>query len=234
MFTSNGIAYAADLGKFGESLKATLALIADPKDPRSWAKAWLAQRYTDRLTIKDTFELLGAIRDKLYEAEKGLAFRESRAVCTGTSYSSLLHSQGTYTLRGRLRCALESRNSLMTSIKKLMDWDVWPTLENTWDLIPLSFVVDWFLNISSILKNIDLMVYEQYLKVETFELSEKVTYPLDVDSLLPGFSGDLVAARYSRQYRSTIPEVRVLDGWSPSLPSPKNFVDGAALLVCMR
>lgn len=51
------------------------------------------------------------------------------------------------------------------SIKTLMDVDLFPTLTNVWDLVPFSFVIDWFLDIGSLFERIDTRTYASTLAV---------------------------------------------------------------------
>jgi hypothetical protein len=128
----------------------------------------------------------------------------------------------------------------MTAVKKLMEWDVWPSLENTWDMIPLSFVVDWFSNLSTILTNVDRLVYEQYLRVRIYERSDKIRVEFTDESIAhafgtsPDFLIGNVTGKYYTRWSAERPQLGILDGWDPSLPAPKNYVDSAALLVQMR
>jgi len=240
-FTSNGIAYASDIGKVGDSVRALLALVADPTSPKQWASAWLSSRFSDRLTYQDSKELLGAIRGELGRLMVRMSYKETHSHCeySHSPESSRLIKAYTISSNARLRCDNESYNSLMTAVKKFMEWDVWPSLENTWDMIPLSFVADWFINLSTILANVDRLVYEQYLRVRIYERSDKVRVIFTDDAVAHAFGtspdfliGNIVGKYYTRRPAER-PQLGILDGWDPSLPAPKNYVDSAALLVQM-
>jgi hypothetical protein len=241
-FTSNGIAYASDIGKIGDSIRALLALVADPTSPKQWASAWLSMRFSDRLTYQDSKELLGAIRGQLSRLMVGMSYKETHSSCSYSYMPNLSHLVKSFSIRGnaRLRCDNESYNGLMTAVKKLMEWDVWPSLENTWDMIPLSFVADWFSNLSTILANVDRLVYEQYLRVRIYERSDKIRVEFTDESIAhafgtsPDFLIGNVTGKYYTRWSAERPQLGILDGWDPSLPAPKNYVDSAALLVQMR
>lgn len=240
-FTSNGIAYAQDIGKVGDSIRAILALVADPTSPKQWASTWLSMRFSDRLTYQDSKELLGAIRGQLGRLMVGMSYKETHAHAAYSYSPEFSHLVRHFDIssNARLRCANESYNSLMTAVKKLMEWDVWPSLENTWDMIPLSFVVDWFGNLSTILANVDRLVYEQYLRVRIYERSDKIRIEFTEDAVAhafgtsPDFLTGNVTGKYYTRWSAERPQLGILDGWSPSLPAPKNYVDSAALLVQM-
>jgi hypothetical protein len=241
-FTSNGIAFASDIGKVGDSIRALLALVENPTSAKQWASTWLAMRFTDRLTYQDSKELLEGIRGELGRLAVALSYKETHSV---RSYAySPLHSTfvDSYAIvaRARLRCENASYSDLMSAVKKMMEWDVWPSLENMWDMIPLSFVVDWFTNLSTILTNVDRLVYEQYLRVRIYERSDKLRVAFTPAALAyafgtspDSFNGSVTGRLYHRRSAER-PQLGILDGWDPSLPAPKNFVDSAALLVQMR
>lgn len=237
-FSSNGIAYASDLKKAGDTIRTFLALVGDPLSPKQWAAMWLSMRFGDRLQVQDSKELIRSIRGELGRILNEIPFKETHARASQAySTSTPLYLNMTVYRRARLRCENDSYNALMTSIKKFMDWDVWPTLENTWDMIPLSFVVDWFLNLSTILSNIDAMVYAQYLRIRIYERSDKAIIALQPDvvasafGLIPGYANITVSGKRYNRYPASVPRLTWAEGWAPGLPSNENLVDGGSLIV---
>lgn len=179
-FSSNLIAYFSEFSEMGGTIRELLALPRNLKNPKKWASAWLSYRFGDRLAVQDTKELLEAI-------ERKFSVRQSMAIGR-SSYSKIfpdvqfykakldVHQETTATLI----VANDSYNGIMTAIKKLMTWDAWPTLENSWDMIPLSFVVDWILPISDILSDLDTWIEKAYLKPLSSYIGRKVTlFPKD-------------------------------------------------------
>jgi hypothetical protein len=128
--------------------------------------------------------------------------------------------------------APDSYSGIMTAVENLMRWDVWPTLENTWDAIPLSFVVDWFLPVSDLLGQIDAAVEAPYLKC----LSQYFSDRLEVRFSLPPTlgSGVVQLVRYTRRPGNVCSDVRPFDV-APSLPSFSvvNAGDALALTVSL-
>jgi hypothetical protein len=57
-----------------------------------------------------------------------------------------------------------------------------PSLQNIWENIPLSFVLDWFTNMSSRFKAVDLQVLSVFLAVEDIQVSYKITGDFDARS----------------------------------------------------
>lgn len=102
--------------------------------------AWLAYRYQYNTTVSDLEELESTLErfDDL-----------SRVAGNITSYGMASDSTGSY------HCALvvDSKEILSRSVAKR--FNLRPTLANAWDMIPYSFIVDWFTNIGEVLGAID-------------------------------------------------------------------------------
>lgn len=168
-FSSNMLAYIADLGKTGDTIRTIAKLPKDLKNPKAWASAWLSGRYGDRLFVADTKELLESVAK---ECARGggvvpSRVRMSDSITLGPFTGSKVRTSSVF-------IANESLNGLMTGVNNLMRWDLWPTLENTWDLVPLSFVVDWVLPVQDLLGQIDSAIQSPYLKVIAAYASDAV------------------------------------------------------------
>jgi hypothetical protein len=179
-FNGNMINFVTKVTSFGTSLRSLVALAADPMDPKAWASAWLANRFSDRLLLKNVEQMGKGLYKDLAEFYAGNQTSRSRIDYVPSDFVSLFDSVSIDS-HAKLICSNESCSDLMTMIKKFYEWDAYPTLENAWDLVPFSFVVDWFINLGSILDNIDTMVYEQYLRVKLYERSDKITYKIRSD-----------------------------------------------------
>lgn len=94
---------------------------------------------------------------------------------------------------------------LLGALKKLQDWDIYPTWQNMWDLIPFSFMVDWFVNVEKLLNSWDTVNYYQYLNIKSTVYSVKDTRVMpdyrDNDNQVVVHGITLV--RYKRQVLTT-------------------------------
>jgi hypothetical protein len=220
-YDGNLIAFAKDLPEFGGSLKALLDLGRDFSSPKAWASAWLSGRFGDRLTISDSREILEAAWHSLVNRGKYQVGRSRRQYDRGLM---------SYTYSQTLIAYNKSYNGLMTAIKGLMDWDAWPTLENMWDMVPLSFVVDWFVSIGDLLSQIDLAVKAPYIRAASQYASLKATYETTIAD------GNLVIHQHSTHYyRDKAPVLSYIKPFRdldilPSF-SVVNYGDAASLLV---
>lgn len=231
-FDSNLLAYGSDLRKTGDSIKSVLQLTRNFRSPKAWASAWLSGRFGDRLTISDTRELLESL-EKSLRRNRNYGQGRARAV-TQIEYN--VGSQ-IYSIEEELKYFLiaynDSYDSLMTTVSNLMRWDAWPTLENTWDMVPLSFVVDWFLPVSDLLKQIDASVEAPYIKIKSQYMGRRITVSTTYSPTqeLP-VCGTVVARYYTRHPHGVLGEVKPFD-FVADLPSFSivNAGDALALLV---
>lgn len=215
-FAGNMLAYQKDIRRIIKDVKAVLQTLSGKPSPKAWASLWLSYRYGIRLTIQDTLELLNGIeaaisQDGKYATCRGVS-QDERTVC-----------------HAKLYYAPKELTGIMRAIHALYDWDIMPTLENLWDLVPYSFVADWFLAIGDILDGIDSIGYTQTMNVFSCVYSTKTT--LDGDSLGPllGIDGNITITLYDR---STPEEpYQYIPHFTGSLPSATNIVDGAALIL---
>lgn len=225
--TVNMLNWVDKLTGWGAGVKA-LTSLADNFTAKGLASAWLSNRFGDRLEYGSSLEVLDALWDAFLTVpipNKYSRTHVSRAACSGQAMG------GQYDRHMRLVTDNESYTSLMTSVKGLMSWGIWPGLQNTFDLIPFSFVLDWFTNLSTILENVDELVYKQYLRVMLCEQSWRWKRPVELTGPEDTCWSNIYIQYYERHGGLDLPEFGILEGWEPSLPSPVNFVDSMALLV---
>lgn len=168
-FTSNALAYLADLKSVSDTLKSVYRLTRDPTNPKKWAAAWLSARFGDRLFVKDTLELVSAIDTQLEAAQSSLAslagwlttstrWLESGSNPYRTEIISSYVSSGAY----KIYYAPSDITALQKAVRKCLEWDAWPSMENLWDLVPMSFVLDWILPVSDFLSHLDMLIQKLY------------------------------------------------------------------------
>lgn len=119
-------------------------------------------------------------------------------------------------------------SSALERLSGLFDLDL--SLGNTWDLIPFSFVIDWFVNVSDCLEAIDAnYVMTQRHKIICTGRSVKC---IRMAQGPRGFAGSVYYSWYTRNYTRDI----VSPALSLELNSnPLNhFIEGTALIVSKR
>lgn len=232
-FNSNMFLYATDLGRFGDSVRAIRSLITDLKNPKAWAKAWLAGRYSDRLTISDTRELIAGIESDIAAAKRTGYDRWRHKIRQGgegkikgpvKEYEYSYSDYENYELVTSSGLLGDCENILAS----LYRWDLAPTLENIWDAIPFSFVADWCLGVSDLFARIDASAEAEFIDAKAQIVGRRREFTMDLSLFSPDLSGTLTHVVYSRKAEKFLSDINPV-GLTLSVPRPINFVDGAAL-----
>lgn len=228
----NHYANALQLKQTLSILRTTLMLTKNWQDPKAWANWWLSFRYGDRLTLKDVASDANALISAIQQSTKGWTkeFRFSRSQSHTTSSG----------IPGRVPNPKIDHYLKMYYIEKDYGWwgkaylfgrrwALWPTTAEGWDVIPFSFVVDWFVDVQSLFEEIDRDTLLQYVDVTSVILTEKKTYDFG-DLVLGNFtlSGAKVTY-YTRSLSTRLPSgpFRMDRGFSTSI----NVVDGISLVI---
>jgi len=207
----NSLAYARDLMNVRRDLESILDILHGRVSMKKLADLWLSFKYGLRLTIRDSGELGHALgkafspkqQKKIYSVCRAMDERVSlcqngplNGVSVGDRYNLKIYYS-------------PIDDKFLSLIKTLMDWDILPTLQNVWDLIPYSFVVDWFTDFSRTLDRIDTHTYLNTLRVlGTIKTRKTVINSIPVDRIgLPEgsrWSGCLSLTIYQRNLGETL------------------------------
>lgn len=214
-------------------------------DPRAARKAlasgYLAYKYAIAPNIADAKDLkkntgrmlgLATVNRFSLERRRGAASRDAIAVCETLA---TLNYFTTYHLKLKDNYFSQVWNALEK-------FGLEPTASQLWDLIPLSFVADWFLPLGDTLKNLDsynsLVLNRDILaRIETF----KVQWPIEEKVITNLFDGHVCSngmpLEYSwydrRIYRDAgqIDPISISDG---NGLTTSQMTQGAALLTVMK
>jgi len=143
----NMIAFMRDL----KDPKALIPKLRNLRNVKTHASNYLAVNYGVLPTISDINEIVAAFKrvspyiDKNGFSTYNAVHRDSR------SFGNI-----TETLEQRIKIAIENEDCDFTDLmNKIHSAGFAPTLENMWDLVPYSFVLDWFIDIGSFLERVD-------------------------------------------------------------------------------
>lgn len=166
----NTTAYLRDVRRIWSAIKPIFEVISRPLNPESWANLWLTYRYGIRLFLKDSYKILQSWEsDRLATVPrfyKGRSRLKASAEVLG--FDTVLDCH--LTIKGS-----DQPKSLDGFFRILRQADLLVTLNEAWDLLPYSFVLDWLLPIQDTLKdldrNLDLYLYD----IQDFIWSVKAT-----------------------------------------------------------
>ncbi|DAD50955.1 TPA_asm: maturation protein [ssRNA phage SRR6255746_1] len=207
----NSLAYARDLMSLRRDVESILDILHGRVSMKKLADAWLSFKYGLRLTLRDSGELGNALGKAFSPKQQ----KEIYSVCRAMDERVSLCQNGPLTgisVGDRYNLKIYYSpidDKFLSLIKTLMDWDILPTLQNVWDLIPYSFVVDWFTDFSRTLDRIDSHTYLNTLRVlGTIKTRKTVINSIPVGRIgLPGgsrWSGCLSLVIYQRNLEKTL------------------------------
>lgn len=182
--------------------------------------AYLAEHYGIRLSIRDTEELAASL--------DSLSGVKNTQTCGGqVQLSTELETRGRSVLIGsstRLKAIVDSftpndravLKSAKAFYRTLLETDVLPTASNLWDMVPWSFVLDWFLPIGDTLEIGEVRQYLASLPLHygfyshKLQWTDQVQLQLGIGRGQATFFGNLSFDWYQRRpSRSfTMPEVK--------------------------
>lgn len=224
----NGLAFvkdAAEMGAMCSKFARTLKSLPS-KRVKAAASAWLAVHYGFKLQLLDTKTLY-------HELEKQSVRDSRKSKCqAGTTYR-----KGRVSYSARYQVFYNQFDKLTDLYRQMMEIsDFGLTLENVWDMIPYSFIIDWFISIGDILSSIDgyakmtqehkVIAVGRSIKGECFALPSMLGLEKEVSC--NGVQITAYLRRYSTQLTlpSLLPSVTV---------NPFNhLVEGAALVISRK
>lgn len=235
----NSLAYAADFLKLKQSVRTILSLLRGKFRPKDLASAWLEFKYGLRLTFADSKELGKAIGIAVTRHKNNKFYSVCRAMDTSESILSKSPLRG-FTVSDTYNYKVYYRpvdDAFLSLIRKMMDWDVAPTLQNIWDLIPLSFVVDWFTDFERTLNRIDANTYVNTLRVlGTIKTRKSTISSIPAAYIAPPdgriiWSGDLTLEIYKRNLQRSL-DLPLFRSGSPG--EFRNYAELLAIIVQRR
>jgi hypothetical protein len=231
--TSNGIAYGLDAKEIISTAKADLSNLealakGAPGKLKIASKLFLSVHYGWKLLAADTKEFAEAFGEFSRTSTRRVHFSVSGhypndQIGGYVLKSAIAHRSIYYDPYGQIS------NSAFALAEAM---DVVPDLSNIWDMIPFSFVVDWFTNIGDLAEGLDaLMTLVQEHKVLGTITSTKEVYEYHV---VGGFG----SYEYTVYNRSCVPDWYPLPEFSFQLKNPltnlTHWCEAGALVVATR
>lgn len=214
--TINSIAYAKEFCEYivglakllsGDVSSITRAIGSGPVTKkaviRGLADAELSASYGLSLTIADTKELYSHFVRSIESYEYGI----SRA------QKSLSYSRGDVSYTEHHYCKTWYRRScdgFQGLLNELFKEDAFLSLQNVWDLIPYSFVIDWVFPIEQYLNQQDANTRLSVLPISEVLYTTKVEIsfsPNAVKQLTAGLGGQINVTLYERDANASLPPI---------------------------
>ncbi|DAD50615.1 TPA_asm: maturation protein [ssRNA phage SRR6960507_1] len=202
------------------------------RDPKAWANLYLYFRYGLSLSIKDSKKIIENL-DNLQRSLIAPPRTRNRVRARETIICSDVDGvewQCTYGVRisydpypGEFRAGWDN-------VEALRSFDLFPTTDNLWDLIPYSFMLDWFIPISDWLSSLDTELRVLFYEVYSYTQSSKFTREIP----LPYFSnwhvqGSMLETYYIREVSSAIPGMNYTWEEQRGTGGSRRVIDATAL-----
>lgn len=187
---------------------------------------YLAIKYGVLPTISDLKEIFEAFK-------KALPYRDrfGYSLYTAHHHDEVSTNLMSVALDQRIKIAIADEDSeFLSLLDRLSDIGFDPTLVNVWDLIPYSFVLDWFIDVGGLLERIDTRLRILRLDIRYATMSRKYRRSQDFPTSpeLP-FVGPVDLVRYTRWTQDQCP-VPALSASSTGNPL-NHWLEGGALIA---
>lgn len=136
-----------------------------------------------------------------------------------------------YQLEQRIKIAFHDEDSgLKILLNRLDDLGALPTLSNLWDLVPYSFVVDWFAQVGDLLERIDMRLQLLRYDIRTVTMSRKdIRSTVFVPTLSCPLAGPATMVRYKRWVTGRCPVPPVFQ--SSTSTASGHWLEATALII---
>lgn len=221
---TNSIELVSELAQMSTTLRSLLKLGTGKVDAKTLASAYLAYKYGPKLTAAGLKTVAEGLFRKVTETNTGKSRARARELVTLQPYR-FVPSKASVEFNYKINYYIHS-DDWRDFIRSWFNSGLFPSLTNAWDLVPLSFVLDWFFKVESYLDAIDANTYWSTYSISSTVYSKKTIFQ-DVGWYLSDanwtLTGDVQYVVYSRSTGSNVHKPVFFD------PQPRDFKNYAEL-----
>lgn len=229
---TNSIELVTEIAGISATLRSIFGLATGNVNAGTIASAYLTYKYGPRLTGLG----LKTVLEGLSKRVRTIDGKNSRARAkTKFSFSPIVGNTGHQNVTYCYKMIYATHtDDVRDFLKSWFNSGLFPSLTNAWDLIPLSFVLDWFFKVESYLDAVDANTYWSLHSIVDVIFSKKQVFS-GVDWLFSGADYTLVGDMSFKYYGRT-----VTSSAHPPLffdPSPrefKNYAELTSLIIANR
>jgi len=191
---------------------------------KTWSDNYLWMNYGLLPTISDLQEIVRAFKKHgPYFDKNGFA----------TYNASKVKRQSTkdfdYSLTQRLKIAIENEDHAIINLLDSIDSiGLLPKLSNIWDLVPFSFVIDWFLGVGDMLERFEVNEFLTHHKIRYVTMSYRKVTDLKISMVGLPILGSIQKVLYHRWVSDQCPAPPLT--LQLKTATAENFIDGMMLL----
>lgn len=169
-----------------------------------------------------------------FRAHENYYDRNGYVVFTAVETQSTTSDHGDQMITWRAKVAIDEEDPRYLDLRKQYDnLGRLPTLKEIWELIPFSFVIDWFVNVGKMLDGLQATGFAIRLPIRYYTLSKKVVTTSRNSNLCNGaVSYDLKRTTYHRWVTDHCPSVFVPPAFETTFLD--RWIEGAALIIARK
>lgn len=229
---TNSIELVTELAGISATLRSIFKLGTGKVDASTIASAYLSYKYGPRLTAMDLKTVVKGLGKRVRLIDKDYSRSRAREEHSFTPVvGSTGHLNVTWCYKMIYRTHTDDSRDFL---RNWFNSGLFPSLTNAWDLIPLSFVLDWFLRVEPYLDSVDANTYWSLYSIVDVVYSKKEVFS-GVNWLVSQAGYTLVGDMTYKSYvRSVAPAAHKPLFFDPSPRVFKNYAELTALVVANR
>jgi hypothetical protein len=218
----NMIAFLRDL----KNPKALVPKLKNLRKLKTHAGNYLGMQYGILPTIDDLKSIVAAFKARQPYLDRH-GFKTYNAVHSDSKSQDDISLE----LEQRIKIAIEDEDNEFVEFANSVDSSGFaPTLENIWDLVPYSFVIDWFINIGDFLERVDICLRLSRLNIRYATMSQKSTKMKQIKaSQVYPFVGTIQMVQYSRWTSDQCPVPSFFFHNTPTVSN--HWLEASALII---
>lgn len=192
---------------------------------KEWANNLLTVEYGILPTVSDVKDIVGAMKSIVPYVD-----RNGFDTYSASRFAYANGGTTTYALEQHLKLAIGSEdNALEGLVTSLENIGVFPSLENIWDLVPYSFVVDWLIGVGDFLERVDTRLRLTRFNIKYVTMSYKKIATSRLGSTSVPLAGEVSLVHYHRWVSDQCPVPPLSLHQNPDLVS--HWLEASALIV---
>lgn len=229
--TINAIAFLKDL----KDVKSLVPKLKKLKDVSTHASNYLGVEYGILPTIDDLKTIWESFQTQYFYDRNGFQRASSydEASVTESVVVDGVEVTTTTTVNSRVHLAISTLDTGLDALtERLRKIGIFPSLTNLWDLVPYSFVLDWFVDVGSVLERIDTRHQLSNLDIKYCLRSKKITSLASYASANEGLFVSMTSSSYNRTVGTSVPQPRIFK--ENRVTAQNHWIEGSALILARK
>lgn len=196
------------------------------KSLKSYANDYLSVKYGLMLTIADLSTIFDA-----FKRMKANRDRNGFKTYSAGHIESQVIGKNQYQLEQHIKLGIGDEDQLFELLEEGLDMiGFLPTMEVIWDLVPYTFVIDWFVSLGGFLERLDSRDRLRRLNIRYVTMSRKSSVVKVISpSLTSPYAGELVWVHYHRWVSDQCPVPPL--SLKSNILNFDHWIEGTALLL---